>query len=143
MFLCTLSVYLSGPISHVEPSWRLDVAEELERVGREVNVCVQVYIPGESSDLSDKCIIERDLQAIERLDIVVCYIFAETFGSSMEIFYSYHILRKPTFVICPYRKISPWLSGNSNKLYKSLKGFYKFFSSYLKEQYSKELLNNA
>lgn len=138
-FLNTLSVYLSGPITHVDPSWRLDVAEELERIGREVSFCVQVYIPEESKELNAQSIKQRDLRAIEKLDIVICYIFAETFGSSMEIFYSYHDLRKPTFVICPYRNISPWLTANSTKLYKSLKGFYRFFSNYLKEQYPKEV----
>jgi len=134
-FRSTLSVYLSGPITHVEPSWRADIAEDLEKIGRENSISVQVYIPEESENESDKYIINRDLEAIEKSDLIISYVFSETFGTPMEIFYSYHVLRKTTFVVCTFRKVSPWLTGNSTRLFKTIKGFFAFWDRYLKENY--------
>lgn len=134
-FRSTIDVYLGGPITYVDEGWRTEIAENLEKIGATSLVEVRVYIPQESPEMADGEIIDRDLKAISKSDIVVAYFFSETYGTSMECFYAFYMLKKPVFIICPLKKISPWLTGNSTKLYKSLKGFYAFFERYLQDSY--------
>lgn len=134
-FLNTLSVYLSGPISYTEPSWRLDFAEKLEKVGKENSVKVDVYIPLEAKEESAQTIINRDLDMIQRVDLIVSYIFCPTSGTPVEMFYCHTILKKPVYCLCTIKNPSPWIIGFATKLYKTEQGFFAFFDRMLKEQY--------
>jgi len=131
-FLNTISVYLSGPITYANPEWRTEFSEQLERIGQEYSVKVQVYIPLEAEEDSPELIIKRDLEAIQRSDLVVAKVWTTTYGTPMEMFYAYAILKKPVLTFCPLRTPSPWIIGHSTKIYKTEKGFFRFWASYLK-----------
>jgi len=76
-----------------------------------------------------KKIVENDLKAIDRSDGIVSIIIdIESIGSYMEIFYGYHVLHKPVYVISPDVKIRKhiWIKSNSTKQFSSITNFEKW-----------------
>jgi hypothetical protein len=132
-FLNTLTVYLAGAITYTEPEWRESFAKKLEKVGEEYSVKISVYIPLEAKEEPPQAIISRDLEAIQKVDFLISFIFCPTYGTPIEMFYCYSILRKPVFCLCTLRDVSPWITGHSTKLYKTEKGFLNFLGEWLRE----------
>lgn len=116
-------IYLAGPINACTDSeaqdWREYVKSKLpshefldpmmrDYRGRELE-------PGIAGQ-----IVRGDKADIECTDLLLVFAPKPSVGTSMEIFYAYHVLGKPVIVIHPGDKPSPWIICHSDKIFKTL-----------------------
>jgi nucleoside 2-deoxyribosyltransferase len=66
--------------------------------------------------------IRRDLEDIDRCDILVAYLPKLSAGTCMELFYA-KLRGKKTVTICGIRNPSPWIIEHSDIIVRSLKEF--------------------
>lgn len=93
-----VNVYLAGPINKGESNWR----SKLKSTSR----CN--YVNPENWNINNcSNIVENDIEAIKKCDIVFAYCPFLSAGTSMEFVYA-HKYNKPVILVIPKRFISPW-----------------------------------
>jgi nucleoside 2-deoxyribosyltransferase len=66
-------------------------------------------------------IVAGDLLDIRNSDALLVYFDQPSVGTSMEIFYAEHVLKKPVFIVNVSRKpVSPWLLHHSTVIFERL-----------------------
>jgi len=124
-------VFLSGPIQGMET--RQDYRDRLRRLllryGYEPVDPWQrerVLYRGEAEEwwrnVSSKGFIQRDLEDIEKCDILVAYLPRVSAGTCMELFYA-RSRGKKTVTICRIKNPSPWIIAYSDIILKNIKEF--------------------
>lgn len=116
------TVYLCGPINgrsdddcktwreQVKASWPGETIDPMARDyrGRELD-------PGIAKE-----IVENDIADIRSSDALLVYCDKPSVGTSMEVFFAKHCLRKPVIVIHPGDNPSPWLMYHADKIVKTV-----------------------
>ena len=87
-----MKVYLANPVADKTEGNK--IAKELRAIG--FDVINPLHFPQHTAS---SVLVERELHAIERCDILVALITPFARAAHMEVFYAARILRKPTFVI--------------------------------------------
>lgn len=95
-----LNVYLAGPINKGESNWRVKFVSN-----DKVN-----YVNPENWNV-ENCgnIVDNDIEAIKKCDLIFCYCQFLTAGTSMELVYA-HKYNKPVILVIPRKLVSPWHS---------------------------------
>ena len=121
-------VFISGPIQGMEreQGYRERLRRVLEGCGFEVVDPWRregvVYSSGGGEwwrNVPVAGFIRRDLEDIERCDVLVAYLPRLSAGTCMELFYAKR-LGKRTIVICELENPSPWIVHNSDVLLTSI-----------------------
>ena len=73
-------------------------------------------------DVPIKGFIQRDLEGVQRCDLLVAYLPRLSAGTCMEL-YEAKRLGKKTFVISRRKDLSPWILVHTDGLYRSLSEF--------------------
>jgi len=73
-------------------------------------------------NVSSKGFIQRDLEDIEKCDILVAYLPRVSAGTCMELFYA-RSRGKKTVTICRIKNPSPWIIAYSDIILKNIKEF--------------------
>lgn len=110
------SVYLAGPIHHVDDdgrTWRQYVEEQTSIS------CINPldYYDDSYQSWSDQQIIEQDLSLIDQADaVVVNWELVPMAGTPMEMFYANHVHDKPVVAAFDGAEddLSPWVTGHSD-----------------------------
>jgi nucleoside 2-deoxyribosyltransferase len=63
--------------------------------------------------------IQRDLEDIEKCDLLIAYVPKLSAGTCMELFYA-KLKRKKTICICTMTDISPWIAHHSDTKLKNI-----------------------
>jgi nucleoside 2-deoxyribosyltransferase len=71
--------------------------------------------------------IQRDLEDIEKSDLLVAYLPKLSAGTLMELFYARQ-KGKITVIITRLKNLSPWIIVHSNLIFKTVKQFEKWLS---------------
>ncbi|MCD6088965.1 nucleoside 2-deoxyribosyltransferase, partial [Candidatus Bathyarchaeota archaeon] len=116
-------VFISGPIQGMEnnQSYRKVIRDICLRCGFEsVDPWLRekvLYRAGKVKklDMSSAGFIKRDLEDIERCDILVAYLPRLSAGTCMELFYA-KLKGKRTITICELENPSPWIIAHSDIL---------------------------
>ena len=116
-------VFISGPIQGMEDnqSYRKVIRDICLRCGFEpVDPWLRekvLYRAGKIKklDMSSAGFIKRDLEDIERCDILVAYLPRLSAGTCMELFYA-KLKGKRTITICELENPSPWIIAHSDIL---------------------------
>ncbi len=115
-------VFISGPIQGMEEkqSYREVIREICFRHGYEpVDPWERerILYKGDESDWWDRVpaadFIRRDLEDIERCDVLIAYLPKLSAGTCMELFYA-KIKKKKTICICEVENPSPWIIVHSD-----------------------------
>lgn len=129
----TKKVFISGPIQGVEEkqSYRDRLRELLLRYGYEPVDPWQrekaLYRgPPEKwwNNVPPEGFIQRDLEDIEKCDILIAYMPRLSAGTCMELFYA-KLKNKKTVTICHLENPSPWITTHSDKLIKNIRELEK------------------
>jgi len=115
-------VFLSGPIQGMErnQSYRDVLGNISNRCGFEVidpwlreKVVYKGYENGWWNRVPPLDFIKRDLEDIDRCDILVAYIPKLSAGTCMELFYA-KLKGKMTITICKLKNPSPWITAHTD-----------------------------
>ena len=98
-------IYLAGriqnnPKKHI---WR----EEAKKVFGKKN-CIDPTNKQYDKKPSYK-LVKQDLELIDKSDVLVVYYDKPSVGTSMEMFYAKHNLKKPVVLVTKKKDLSPWL----------------------------------
>ncbi len=124
-------VFLSGPIQGMETrqNYRDRLRQLLLRYGYEPVDPWQrekVLYRGPSEEwwrnVPTKGFIQRDLDDIEKCDVLVAYLSKVSAGTCMELFYA-RSRGKKTVTICRIKNPSPWIIAYSDIILKNIKEF--------------------
>lgn len=126
-------MYLAGPINGCTDEeafgWRRDIKKELAQQQIEwIDPLDRDFRGKEVLNYMD--IVENDLEAIRKSDIVLAYLWKENqpyFGTSMEIMYA-HMIGVPVVSVMPF----PTLTVKGDKLKKELGGENPNFHPWIK-----------
>ena len=122
-------VFISGPIQGMErrQSYRDRIKRILLRRGYEPvdpweREKVMYSMTGEEwwRNVPPPDFIRRDLEDIDRCDILVAYLPRLSAGTCMELFYA-KMRGKKTITICRIKNPSPWIVFHSDVILKSMK----------------------
>ena len=122
-------VFISGPIRGMESdqSYREAIRRVCLRCGFEpVDPWLRervIYRKGET-EVSSFDFIKRDLEDIERCDILVAYMPRLSAGTCMELFYA-KLKGKKTITICKIKDPSPWIIAHSDIIIKDIRDLEK------------------
>lgn len=73
--------------------------------------------------------IKRDLEDVEKCDLLVAYLPSVSPGSCMELFYA-RLKGKKTVVIHQLKDPSPWILFHADYVFKSINEFEKFIATH-------------
>jgi len=131
-------VFLSGPIHKMErkQSYRDKLRRILLRYGyepidpwqREKVIYIETYSmahQGWWNKVPSTGFIKRDLEDIDRCDILVAYMPKLSAGTCMELFYA-KMKRKKTVVISSIENPSPWIVAHADVILKDIKELEDF-----------------
>jgi len=116
------SVFISGPIQGVETeqSYRNVIREICTKCGCEVVdpwMREKVIYRGTENGWWNRVpvadFIRRDLEDIEKCDILIAYLPILSAGTCMELFYA-RLRKKKTICICQFENPSPWIIAHSD-----------------------------
>jgi len=116
-----LKIYLSHP-----PDLRREIREWVKELEKRLHVRIWIPFHTEARDIAllerrklrpyskeeirkSKKIVEANLKAIKKCDVLIAVLPYPSIGVTMEIFYSGYVLQKPTLVLT-YMKSHPWLN---------------------------------
>ena len=120
-----MMVYLAGPINGCTEdectNWREEVVKKVHMLLEEKEQKDFLTLDpmrrdfrGKEGDHTEE-IVEGDLVDIQNSSLVLANTWQYTVGTSMEIFYAKHVLRKKVLIIHPPGKsVSPWLKYHSD-----------------------------
>lgn len=94
-----LKIYLTHP-----PGLRHEIIEWTRELEKRLHV--KIWIP---FYMKSERIVEANLKAIRKCDVLIALLPFPSIGIIMEIFYSGYVLQKPTLVLT-YMKSHPWLN---------------------------------
>ncbi|MEM2994654.1 MAG: nucleoside 2-deoxyribosyltransferase [Candidatus Bathyarchaeia archaeon] len=121
-------VFISGPIQGVEAeqSYRDVISEICVRCGYEPvdpwkreKILYRTAEPDWWSKVSPVDFIRRDLEDIEKCDVLVAYFPRLSAGTCMELFYA-KLRDKKTICICQIENPSPWITVHSDIIIKDI-----------------------
>jgi len=120
-------VFISGPIQGMEDNqtYRKVIRDICLRCGFEpIDPWLRekvLYRAGrvKKLDISSAGFIKRDLEDIERCDILVAYLPRLSAGTCMELFYA-KLRGKRTITICKLENPSPWIIFHSDVVLKEI-----------------------
>jgi len=122
-------VFLSGPIQGMEErqSYRDKLNRMLLRYGyepvdpwRREKVLYRGPPKEWWKNVPPKGFIQRDLEDIERCDILIAYLSRLSAGTCMELFYA-KMNGKKTVTVCKIKDPSPWITAHSDIIVGSMK----------------------
>jgi len=121
------TIYLAGPMAGCTEQemrgWRNAVKDDLPEY-KFLDPCDRKYTPQQWYEL-----VEDDIQDIEDSDLVLCHMWKNGIGSSMELVESRY-RRKPTVVVIPdYKNVSPWVRRYSSFLVQDFETAYKIIKA--------------
>jgi len=131
-----LLVFIAGPIQGVEDKqeYRKVLKKLLEAHGYRVvdpwereKVLYKAEEPGWWKEVPPRDFIKRDLEDIDRSDILLAYLPLLSAGTCMELFYA-KMKGKRTIVICELKNPSPWILVHADELYGSIEEFKRALS---------------
>jgi hypothetical protein len=115
--------YLAGPINACSDSeandWRAEVKDKLAGLYEFIDPMRHDYRGRELEPGVAEEIVGNDLQDIYSSDVIFANCPKPSVGTSMEIYHSFEMLKKPVVVIAPM-PISPWLKRFSTVQYTNL-----------------------
>jgi nucleoside 2-deoxyribosyltransferase len=123
--------FISGPIHGMEKkqSYRDKISSILIKYGYEPidpwkREKVLYREPAEEwwNNVSPRDFIRRDLEDIDRCDVLIAYLPKLSAGTCMELFYA-KLKGKKTVTICGINNPSPWIIEHSDVIIRSLKEF--------------------
>jgi nucleoside 2-deoxyribosyltransferase len=123
--------FISGPIHEMEKkqSYRDKISSLLIKYGYEPidpwkREKVLYREPAEEwwNNVSPRDFIRRDLEDIDRCDVLIAYLPKLSAGTCMELFYA-KLKGKKTVTICGINNPSPWIIEHSDVIIRSLKEF--------------------
>jgi nucleoside 2-deoxyribosyltransferase len=121
------TVFVSGPIqgSEIDQGYRDVIREICVRCGFEVvdpwkreKTIYQGVKPGWWSQVPAADFVKRDLEDIERCDVLVAFFPRLSAGTCMELFYA-KLMGKRTICICQMENPSPWIVVHSDVILKN------------------------
>jgi nucleoside 2-deoxyribosyltransferase len=121
-------VFISGPIQgmETEQSYRDVIREICVRCGYESvdpwereKIMYRGMEPGWWSRVPAADFIRRDLEGIEKCDVLVAYFARLSAGTCMELFYA-KLKGKKTICICQIENPSPWIIVHSDVILKKI-----------------------
>jgi nucleoside 2-deoxyribosyltransferase len=121
-------IFISGPIQGMEDnqSYRDVIRQICRQNGFEpVDPWLRekaIYRMGDANctcEIRDFGFIRRDLEDIERCDVLVAYLPRLSAGTCMELFYA-KLVGKKTITICKIENPSPWIIAHSDILLRSI-----------------------
>jgi nucleoside 2-deoxyribosyltransferase len=124
-----VKVFISGPIQGMETNqfYRKRIREICVKCGCEVLdpwEREKVIIKGSEHGWWEKVpvadFIKRDLEDIEKCDVLIAYLPALSAGACMELFYA-KLKGKKTICICQLKNPSPWITFHSDITIRSIK----------------------
>lgn len=124
-----LKAFISGPIQGMEAkqSYREEISRICVRCGYEPVDPWQrekVIYREEEPSLREKAVladlIRRDLEDIEKCDVVIAYLPKLSAGTCMELFYA-KMKGKKTICICKLKNPSPWIIVHCDVILKKIK----------------------
>ncbi|MDI6691613.1 MAG: nucleoside 2-deoxyribosyltransferase [Candidatus Bathyarchaeota archaeon] len=122
-------VFISGPIQCMEKqqSYRQQIHEICVRCGYEPvdpwereKIIYRGNEPGWWNKVPAADFIRRDLEDIEKCDVLVAYLPKLSAGTCMELFYA-KLKGKRTICICQIKNPSPWITTHSDITIKKMK----------------------
>jgi len=122
-------VFISGPIQGVETeqSYRDAIRKICIRCGYQVidpwereKIIYKGAEPGWWSRVPAADFISRDLEDIEKCDVLVAYLPRLSAGTCMELFYA-KLRGKKTISICQIENPSPWIIVHSDVILKEIR----------------------
>ena len=122
-------VFISGPIQGMESdqSYREAIRSICLRCGFEpIDPWLRervIYRKGKT-EVSSFDFIKRDLEDIERCDILVAYMPRLSAGTCMELFYA-KLKGKKTITICKIKDPSPWIIAHSDVIIRDIRDLEK------------------
>ncbi|HDM88650.1 MAG TPA: DUF4062 domain-containing protein [Candidatus Bathyarchaeota archaeon] len=122
-------VFISGPIQGMESdqSYREAIRSICLRCGFEpIDPWLRervIYRKGKT-EVSSFDFIKRDLEDIERCDILVAYMPRLSAGTCMELFYA-KLKGKKTITICKIKDPSPWIIAHSDIIIRDIRDLEK------------------
>jgi nucleoside 2-deoxyribosyltransferase len=121
-------VFISGPIQYMEneQSYRQLIREICLRCGYETldpwereKIIYRRNEPGWWNKVPAADFIRRDLEDIEKCDVLVAYLPKLSAGTCMELFYA-KLKGKKTICICQIENPSPWITTHSDIILKKI-----------------------
>ena len=121
-------VFISGPIQGVETeqSYREVIHEICVRCGFEVvdpwkreKIIYKGTKPRWWVKVPVSGFIRRDLEDIEKFDVLIAYLPRLSAGTCMELFYA-KLKGKKTMCVCPLENPSPWIIVHSDTILKDI-----------------------
>ncbi|MEM3726629.1 MAG: nucleoside 2-deoxyribosyltransferase [Candidatus Bathyarchaeia archaeon] len=121
-------VFISGPIQGFEDkqSYRTAIREICINCGCEVfdpwereKIIYKSEESGWWEKVSTAGFIKRDLEDIERCDVLIAYMPTLSAGTCMELFYA-KLKGKTTICICQLKNPSPWITFHSDIIIKNI-----------------------
>ncbi len=129
------TIYLCGPIMDEHEgqarSWREVAMKELSRDFRVLDPMRRNFKDREVDSANE--IVEFDLQDVREADIILVNYSKSSVGTSMEVFYASHELRKFVVAFSPYsfQDCSPWMVRFCTKILPSL----EHATAYIREHF--------
>ncbi|MCX8171557.1 MAG: nucleoside 2-deoxyribosyltransferase [Candidatus Bathyarchaeota archaeon] len=126
--------FISGPIQGVEgkQNYREKMRRILVKHGYEVidpwlreRVVYRAPSASQANQAPPRDFIKRDLEDIDRCDVLVAYMPRLSAGTCMELFYA-KLKGKKTIVVCRLRNPSPWIIEHSDVIVRNFRELGKF-----------------
>ena len=124
-----MKVFISGPIQGMETqqSYRASIKRICARCGFETIdpwEREKILYLGNQAEWWDKVpiasFIRRDLEDVQKCDVLVAYLPKLSAGTCMELFYA-KTKKKRTICICTIENPSPWITFHSDVMLKSIR----------------------
>jgi nucleoside 2-deoxyribosyltransferase len=123
-----MKVFISGPIQGMETqqSYRTAIQQICARCGFETvdpwereKILYRGTQPEWWNKVPAASFIRRDLEDVQKCDVLVAYLPKLSAGTCMELFYA-KIKEKRTICICTIENPSPWITFHSDVMLKSI-----------------------
>jgi len=127
----TKKVFISGPIQGMEEkqAYRDKIRSLLIKYGylpidpwQREKVLYRASDEGRWKDALSRDFIKRDLEDIDKCDVLVAYLPKLSAGTCMELFYA-KLKDKKTIVVCKLKNPSPWIIEHADIMVKNFKEF--------------------
>lgn len=116
-------LYLAGPINGCSDSeagdWRMEAKDKLAGLYEFLDPMRRDYRGRELEPGIASEIVRGDMEDIEASDVILAMCPKPSVGTSMEVFWAFHDLKKPVIAVVP-APASPWLLTFSTVQYTNL-----------------------
>lgn len=123
-----MKVYLSGTIaclSFEEANyWRSEVTEKLRDFGIQTlnPLRGRMFVNSDDEVLDPNEVVQRDLGDLRACDMVLAFVESLSIGTSMEIWQTYAVEKKPVILVSNNRNVTehPWMRVTCTKMFRTL-----------------------